>query len=345
MIKRSLHFLLFLSLAAFSSKVSGVPPRVSRPFYGDDTITLSRLMQNAQPMQQMIFKKVKDTVLKVYYVKPASAKPGKKYPAVVCIHGGGWTAGGADVFFPHARYFASRNAVGISIEYRLIKYKGPTMQDCLADCKSAMRFIRAHAAELNIDPDKIVVMGDSAGGHLAASLGTIDGFDDLADNLKISTKPNAMVLYNPGLDMTETPHVLNIIKTQTALGKDLNANLALLTNKDILTARALSPVFHVHPNQPPVLLMHGLDDKVIFPEQSTRFADSMKMAGNQCKLILLPNTRHAFVVTKYTATEATVVNAITEADVFLSSLGFLHGNPTLRLSDPPAWVIKAPAKK
>ena len=281
----------------------------------------------------------------VYYIKPASAKPGKKYPAVVCIHGGGWTAGGADVFFPHARYFASRKAVGISIEYRLVKFQGPNMQDCLTDCKSAMRFIRAHAVELNIDPDKIAVMGDSAGGHLAACLGTINGFDDLFDNPSISAKPNAMILFNPGLDMTEPPHVLNFIKSQTMLGSNLNANLALLTDKDMVAARALSPVYHVQAKQAPVLLMHGLDDKVILPEQSIRFADSMKMAGNQCKLILLPNTRHAFVIPKYTASEATVINAITEADLFLKSLGFLHGQPTLRLSDPPAWVIKAQVKK
>jgi hypothetical protein len=66
----------------------------------------------------------------------------------------------------------------------------------------------------------------------------------------------------------------------------------------------------------------------------------MKKAGNDCQVILLPNTRHAFVVPNYTATEEQVVNAITEGDKYLTSLGYLKGEPTLRVSDIPSWPPK-----
>ncbi|MFP5039910.1 alpha/beta hydrolase [Parasediminibacterium sp. JCM 36343] len=313
---------------------------VQLPNKATDTITLKELLLPQLAMQELVYKQTKDTTLKIYYTKPAGAKPGKKYPAVVWIHGGGWTAGTAETFFPHAKYFAFRGTVGISIEYRLVKYGGSSLADCFTDCKSAIRYIREHAAELNIDPDKIIVMGDSAGGHLAAALGTIDGFDDAADNLGFSAKPNAMVLFNPGVDMTLPPHVITVIKNRVVVSKDMNQNLALLTDDDKKMMRSLSPVFNVHPHQPPTLVLHGLDDKVILPEQSIRFADSMKAAGNNCQIILLEKTRHAFVVPKYTASEATVVNAITEADLFLIKLGYLKGQPQLRVSKDGAWQAK-----
>ena len=75
--------------------------------------------------------------------------------------------------------------------------------------------------------------------------------------------------------------------------------------------------------------MHGLDDHVVSPEQSRRFAAAMKDAGNRCDLVLVEKARHAFVVTHYTAPPATVVNAIRAGDAFLASLGFLRGEPTL----------------
>jgi acetyl esterase len=120
----------------------------------------------------LVFKTVGELPLRIFYSSPEKLKQGDKRTAVVFIHGGGWVNGGTDVFFMHARYFALRGAVGFSIEYRLVKPNGPYVADCLADCKSAIRYLRAHAKELGIDPNKIVVIGDSAGGHLTDCLGT-----------------------------------------------------------------------------------------------------------------------------------------------------------------------------
>ena len=303
-----------------------------------DTVTLKTLLETTPPMQEMVYKTTKDTLLKIYYIKPTNAKPGKKYPAIIWIHGGGWTSGTASTFFPHAKYFALRNAVGFSIEYRLVKYGGTGIEVCLEDCKSAIRFIRLHAKELNIDPDKIIVLGDSAGGHLAAALGTIDVFNDTTDDLSISAKPNAMVLYNPCVDMTVYPLVKNIFSNSIQNTKTIDS--AAITPEKWQLARSFSPITYVKKGQPQCLILHGLDDKVIPCEQSVRFAEAMNKAGNDCKILLLAKTRHAFVVPKYTATEAQVVAAIAEGDKYLTSLGYLHGAPPLRVSIEPSWQKK-----
>jgi len=323
-------FVLGLSLATNYCNAENIP--------ATDTVTLRTLMLDPNPMQEMVYKRTKDTTLKIYFTKPADAKPGKKYPAIIWIHGGGWTAGDAKTFFPHARYFALRGAVGFSIEYRLIKFGGSGMAECLEDCKSAIRFIRVHAKELNIDPDQIIVLGDSAGGHLAGALGTIEGFDNPADDLRVSAKVNAMVLYNPCMDMTVYPLMKNAIANQVQNIKTLDS--ASISPEQWELARTFSPISHVKAGQPHCLILHGLNDRVIPCEQSVRFTDAMKKAGNDCRVILLPNTRHAFVVPNYTATEEQVVNAITEGDKYLTSLGYLKGVPILKVSDIPSWPPK-----
>ncbi len=329
--------LLVLIVGKATTQIKTVSPTLS------DTITLKTLIEPSPAMQELVVKQTKDTSLKIYYSKPAGAKPGKKYPAIIWIHGGGWSGGDAKTFFPHAKYFALRNAVGFSIEYRLVKYQGSGLAECLADCKSAIRFIRAHAKELNVDPDQIIVLGDSAGGHLAACLGTMDGelgFDDPTDNLAFSAKPNAMVLYNPCVDMSLYPLMKNVLKQTVADIKSLDS--ASIKASDWQMAKRFSPLFYVKANQPSCIVLHGLNDKVIPAEQSIRFTEAMKKAGNSCELVLLPETRHAFVVPNYTASEEAVVNAIVAGDRFLTKIGYLKGEPTLRVSDVPSW---SPRKK
>ena len=332
------YFSLQLSAIIFLACTQTVYANANKTPQTKDTITLKELLQTNTSMQEVVYKQINNTALKIYYTKPANVKVGKKYPAIIWIHGGGWTSGNADIFFAHAKYFASRNAVGISIEYRLVTPNGNSVIDCLEDCKSAIRYIRTHAAELNIDPDNIIVAGDSAGGHLAACLGTIDGFNDANDNLAISAVPNAMILYNPCTDFTQLPLAKNVMKHKFSNFK--SADTALMKEDDIQLSKALSPMFHIHTKLPPTLVLHGLNDKVIMPQQSIQFTDSMKKYGNYCELILLENTRHAFVVPNYTASEEVVVNAILAADKFLIARGILKGKPTLRVGKDAAWVPK-----
>jgi len=277
-------------------------------------ITIEDLGENGQQPETVVYKDIDGTELNLYVFKPEETRTGDSRAAVVCIHGGGWRGGTPELMYPHARYFAARGAVAFSVQYRLVPKEGagPTVMDCITDCKSAMRYIRLHAAEFGVDPARMASMGDSAGGHLAACLGTIGAFNDPSEDLTVSAMANATLLYNPVVDLTA--------KWIQMLPECPDR---------MFLARSVSPVFHIAPGQPPALLMHGDQDTVVTPEQAKRYAAAMDAAGNTCAFTLLPGEKHAFVLPFYTATEEIVVGAIRAADDFLISLGYLTGVPTL----------------
>ncbi len=268
-----------------------------------------------QKPREIVYKTIGDTRLILFNFAPEGLKPGDSRPAVVCIHGGGWAGGTPQLMFAHARYFATRGAVGFSVQYRLLGKDmnvGPTVMDCIADCNSAVRYIRKHAAELGVDPQRIAVTGDSAGGHLAACLGTTAAFNDTAEDLTVSGMANAVMLFNPVADLTGR------WKDRLPVGPD-----------QAMLARAVSPVYQIAPDQPPALLMHGDHDTVVDPEQAIRYAAAMWNAGNRCDFELIPGAKHAFVLPFYYTDKAVSVAAIVRADVFLNSLGWLEGEPTI----------------
>jgi acetyl esterase/lipase len=303
-------------------------------------VTFTELMTPEPAPVPVVYKKIGETELKLWYFAPTPATADKPRAAIVLIHGGAWVAGSADVFFAQARYFASRGLPAFSLDYRLLKADGPAITDCFADCKSAMRYLRVHAAQWGIDPQRIAVLGDSAGGHLAAALGVCEGFDDPSDDLKISAVPNAMILCNPIVDMTEGSWIKFVIAGK-ALEKKAPPEAMIPNEVQLKLAKQLSPLFSVRPGLAPTLLMHGLDDHVVLPEQAKKFAAAMTAAQNRCDLDLIEGARHAFILTKYTATEDMVVRVVRKADDFLVSLGFLQGAPSLEVSPTPAWETKA----
>ncbi len=297
-------------------------------------VTFRELSENPRAAEEIVYARRGDQTLLLHGFRPAGVRPGELRPAVVLIHGGGWVGGTPEAFMSLARYFAGRGLVAFNITYRLAKPGVSGVGDCVIDCRSALRHIRAHAVELGADPSRIAVLGDSAGGHLAAALGTMTGFDHPDDDPSVSGVADAMILYNPIVDMTEGEWI------RFAVGGNALADRKSKlpdSEEDKATARGLSPVFHVHSGQPPALLMHGENDKVVPASQAVRFAETAKAAGNRCDLILLPDTGHAFVVPHYKSPETVVVSAVQEADRFLASLGWLKGQPTLVPSSPPAW--------
>ncbi len=273
--------------------------------------------------------------LLLHSFRPREVPPGERRPAIIWIHGGAWVGGTTDGFMPHARYFAARGLVAFNITYRLARPTGPIVADCVRDCRSALRYIRAHAAALGVDPQRIAVAGDSAGGHLAAALGLLPDFNHPDDDTRISGRPDAMLLYNPVLDLTEADWI------RYAVGGPALADRKSPRPADtasLATARALSPVFHVTSDAPPALLLHGTADKIVPISQADRFAAAAQQAGVRCDYERLPDLGHAFVIAGYKWPEPVVVDAVRRADRFLVSLGWLRGEPTLAVSPQPAWT-------
>jgi acetyl esterase len=255
--------------------------------------------------EERVYKKVEGKELKLLVDKPPGWTAADKRPAIVFFFGGGWVGGTPKQFERHSAYFASRGMVGVRVEYRTIAKgdKGPPLLSC-ADAKSAIRHVRAHAVELGIDPARIAGSGGSAGGHLAAFTALVDGLDDPKDDLKVSCKPDALVLFNPVFNNGpgEWGH--------ERVGKRY---------------RDFSPAHHVKKGAPPTIVFLGEKDDLIPVKVAKDFEADMKKAGSRCDTHLYPGAGHGFFnAAPYY--EKTVI----ESDKFLTSLGWLKGEPTLK---------------
>ena len=192
---------------------------------------------------------------------------------VVFFFGGGWLGGSPSQFFPQAAYFQEKGMVAISAQYRTQKSHKVKPASCVEDAKSAIRWVRANAKELGIDPNKIVAAGGSAGGHVACCTGVVEGFDLKTEDQSISSKPNAMVLFNPVLDTTSKGYGASRMK---------------------IYKTALSPCHIVKKGIVPTLVLHGDKDRVVPFENATRFTKLMKEAGNVCELEAYAGEGHGF---------------------------------------------------
>ena len=141
------------------------------------------------------YKKVDSTVLNLFIYKPLDFDSSKTYNCVVFFHGGGWNNGSPNMFNRQSMYFASRGMISISVEYRLKNTHGTTPFQATEDAKSAIRYIRKHAKELNVHPNSIIAGGGSAGGHLAASCALISKFDNPNEDLSVEILDHSPYIY------------------------------------------------------------------------------------------------------------------------------------------------------
>jgi len=226
------------------------------------------------PAGRLTYKKTEQVglILKGYY--PEDLKKSDKRPAIILFHGGGWVCGKPQQFYQQARAFRDQGIVAFSATYRLINKHHTTVYECIKDGKSAVRWLRAHAEELGIDPDKIIAGGGSAGGHVAACTALIGGFEEEGEDLSVSSKPNALILFSPVLDTTEKGY-----------GSDK------MTKGE---KTDLSPCHQVREGLPPTIFFHGTRDTTVPPENAERFERLMKEAGNNCVRVPFEGRRHSF---------------------------------------------------
>jgi acetyl esterase len=272
-------------------------------------LLLAPSLHAAEPIAH-IYKKAADRELKLTVVNPPDWKASDQRPAMVFFHGGGWTGGAPTQFTQHSEYLATRGMVCIQVEYRLIEKgdKGPPV-NCIADAKSAMRWVRSHAAELGIDPNRIGAGGGSAGGHLAAFVGMVEGLDDPQDNLKVSPKANALALFNPVFDN----------------GPDQGWGHARVGER----FKDFSPAHNITAADPPAIIFLGTQDKLIPVAVVERFKANMEKAGVRCEAKFYEGQGHGFFNPGKGGTMDFYYDTLLETDKFLTSLGWLKGEPTL----------------
>jgi acetyl esterase/lipase len=219
---------------------------------------------------------------------PATAAPGQRFPAVVIIHGGGWTGGdkGATREINIGTNLAAHGYAGFSINYVLATRDHPTWPQNLYDCKTAVRWLRKNADRLQIDAGHIGVIGGSAGGHLAAMValtGPESKLDPDGPYGEYSCRVQAAVdLYGPAELMTWPPNTsrLPIFSETKAQRPELY--------------RLASPGTHADKNDPPLLILHGTADGTVAVEQSQSLATALKRAGTPHELIIIDGAPHSF---------------------------------------------------
>lgn len=287
------------------------------------SLTWDQLRGQGPVAEAVIYKKTEQGDLRLHVYRPENGteQPADQaLPAIIFIHGGGWTSPGIWNLAPHNRYFAMRGMVAINIEYRLVR-DDPVVRigDCIADARDALRFVRREAAALGVDPERIAVAGESAGGHLAAALALLPG-ERPGDTPDL---PSALILLNPVLDLAAVPwmksHLSLAPRPSTPEGESWEDR-----------AERYAPSSHVREGLPPTLLIHGAADDVVDVKQSERFASLMQAKENRAELKRMRGWKHAFALEGY-GTEAQIVETLRMMDAFLAGLGWLDGPPTIAM--------------
>jgi len=254
------------------------------------------------------YKTIGNVTLNLHIFQP-DVKNKKTRTAILMFFCGGWNGFEAKTCYPDATYYASRGAVCFCTEVRVKSAHGTTPAECVIDAKSAVRWVRSHAADFHINPERIVCYGGSAAGHVSACAALIDDFNDPADDANVSPKPNAAVLFCPALVIYHSKRRVDLFGGPER-------------------ARALSPIYNVKPGAPPMLLIHGLCDDVVVPEESKLFKRRMDEAGNDCVAVYHTSEGHGHNG-YFDGNNAMFYVCQREVDRFLSARGFLSGEPTV----------------
>jgi acetyl esterase len=251
--------------------------------------------------QTHVYKTVSDVPLEVHVFTPKEESYGPR-SAIAFFFSSAWDSGLISQFAPHCMHFSHRDMVAFLFDYRVASRHGSGPLDAMADARSAIRWMRMNAADLGIDPDKIVAAGGSAGAHAAATAAMLEGFDDSGDDHSISCVPNALVLFNPILDTTRK-----------------GGELEKFPDKNLAKA---SSVFH-HPKRklPPMFLIHGTADRVVPYETSRKFSRKLRWRGNDCRLATYDGCGHGFF--NFNVDASLYEMTINAADAFLVEKGFL----------------------
>jgi acetyl esterase/lipase len=211
------------------------------------------------------------------------------FPAIVCIHGGGFRAGSRKGYDAWCVRLAQDGYVAVTVSYRLApKYQFPA---AVHDVKESVRWLRANAKKYHVDPERIGVTGGSAGGHLAQFLGVtadVKGFEGKGGHLDQSSRVSCVVNYYGPSDFTKSYG--KSVDAAEVLPLWLGGNLDSARQRHIVA----SPLYWVTPHAAPTLCIHGTQDKYVAHEQAVWLVERLKTAGVEAELLTLEGAGHGF---------------------------------------------------
>jgi acetyl esterase len=261
-------------------------------------------------MEKIIYKKAGNYELSVDMFYSASAKQKNDNPAIAFFHGGGWVFGSPEEFHEACRRFARKGFITFSFQYRLSRnedgtYPHPdiTPVESVKDARSAIRWLRENAEKLKIDPEKIAVGGQSAGGQLALSTALLDSVNDISDNLNTSPVPNALLLFSSNVNTLE-PWI------------------DMLLDERRNEIWSISPYHNLRPGMPPAIAFHGENDDQVLFYIVRMFQSRMQELGNQYELYTYPGRRHYLGEGNEKYSRYFDEEILGRTDVFLEKFGF-----------------------
>ena len=274
-------------------------------FYLTISISLSYANQDKADLnsaENLLYKETSTLDLKVYIFKPDNWSTTDERPAIVFYFGGGWNTRHITQFVAFAKYYAEQGFVCFIPDYRVRSTDNTKVVDSVEDAQDAFAFVRSLANEFGIDSNRIASAGGSAGGHLAAVLGTVK------DNRNGSlSKPNAMILFNPVL-------VIDPLNSEKWYAK-----------KNFIGADpySLSPFHQIDKSVPPVIIYHGTSDDIVPFKASKAFHESMLHHGLDSSLKEFEGRGHGFFNRGKHLPDSDYKITLNYTDDFLEDIGWL----------------------
>lgn len=253
-----------------------------------------------------VYKVIDGTELRLHVFNPADHSASDQRPAIVFFFGGGWTEGSVEQFVPQSRHLAGRGMVAIVADYRVRGRHGTTPFEAMADARSAIQWVRTHAAELGVDAGRIAASGGSAGGHIALSAGVLEDLHEAGEDTRISSKPNALVLFNPRTDTAARAEVFGP-RWQDA-----------------------SPTHHLGDELPPTVIFHGTADETVPYAEVEKFCADARDLDNSCEVFAYEGATHGFFNPARDESKW-YRETLLEADRFLTNLGYLPAPAPTRI--------------
>lgn len=231
-----------------------------------------------------VYKEVGDVKLKLWVYRPKGASAQDRRGAIVFFFGGGWRSGSPQQFEHQCKALAEQGMVAMTADYRVSTRHETKAIACVADAKSAIRWVRQNAAMLGVDPDRVAAGGGSAGGHIAACTGVVKAYDEESEDANISSSPNALVLFNPALALAP-------VDGRNPLTPEKTEEMPSRVGAD---PKLISPIHHVRPKAPPTIIFHGKADDTVPYWTAEAFTKAMIAEGNRCELKGYEDEAHGF---------------------------------------------------